>query len=85
VLPHQCEKKRFFLQPASRQLQLAEEWPTAGVSRRLNGEPRTVSQRRKTTQCACSALPGLKSGARRTKINSFALETLRLVLHAKPV
>jgi len=28
VLPHQCEKKRFFLQPASRQLQLAEKIDT---------------------------------------------------------
>gem|GEM_PF-5196616 len=36
VLPHQCKKKRFFLQSASRQLQLAE-----GVEAWRDGEPPT--------------------------------------------
>ena len=50
----------------------------AGVSRRLNsqprtvsprriGEPRTFSWRRRITQCTYPALPGLKPGARRTR------------------
>ena len=38
---------------------------TSAYSR--NGEPRTVSQRRKITQCTYLALPGLKSGARQIK------------------
>ncbi len=46
VLPHQCKKKRLFLQPASRRLQSAEKTDK---------------------HVFISALPGLKSGARRSK------------------